>query len=74
MTAGEFRAWRGRFRLTIDQTAWVLGRRRSMVYAYESGASEIPETIARLADCLAANPAHLGEILGGMPETGRPTK
>ena len=69
MTAGEFRAWRGRLRLTINQAAWVLGRRRSMVYAYEADTAEIPESIARLCDCLAANPKHLGKILKDMPKT-----
>ena len=74
MTAGEFRAWRGRFRLTLDQAAYVLARGRSMVYAYESGAAEIPESVARLADCLAANPARLGEVLVDMPRPRRKTK
>ncbi len=74
MTAGELRAWRGRFRLTQDQAAWVLARSRSMIYAYEAGTAEIPETVARLADCLAANPTRIGEILGNMPEPRRPTQ
>ncbi len=72
MTAGEFRAWRSRFRLTRDQAAWLLGRRRSMIYAYEAGTAPIPETVARLCDCLAANPAHIGELLANLPASAAP--
>lgn len=52
MTGAEFRAWRARLNLSQTEAGERLGRGRTQIARYDSGAAKIPAVVALACDHL----------------------